>query len=111
MTDKEILLDLLDNFAGSLHWTIKDLPPVALSWQPDAEANSIGVTVWHICRSLDVLRVCILQNRCHGVVPPRTVSRTNNTVAPFILSFLADERYHAPIDLGHVYSTSLPSAK
>ncbi|MEZ4681535.1 MAG: DinB family protein [Caldilineaceae bacterium] len=65
MTDREILLDLLGDFAGSLHWTIKDLPPSVLRWQPDTEANSIGVTVWHICRSFDVLGARILQNRLH----------------------------------------------
>lgn len=65
MTDKEILFDLLDDFAGTLHWTIQTLPPAALYWQPDAAANSIGVTVWHIGRSFDVLRVRVLQNSAY----------------------------------------------
>ncbi len=30
MTDKEILLDLLADFAGSLRWTTQPLPPAAL---------------------------------------------------------------------------------
>ncbi|MEZ4712818.1 MAG: DinB family protein [Caldilineaceae bacterium] len=63
MTAKEILLDLLDDFTGALHWVIKNLSTAALSWRPDDEANSIGVTVWHICRSLDVLTTRVLQNR------------------------------------------------
>lgn len=63
MTDKEILLDLLDNFADALPWTIQSLLPATLCWQPDIEANNIGVTVWHIGRSFDVLKVRILQNR------------------------------------------------
>jgi DinB superfamily len=65
MTDKEILLDLLQDFAGTLQWTIHDLSPTALGWQPDMEANSIGVTVWHIGRSFDVLTVRVLQNRSY----------------------------------------------
>lgn len=65
MTDKEILLDLLQAFADTLHWTVHNLSPAALCWQPDDEANSIGVTVWHIGRSFDVLRVRVLQNRPH----------------------------------------------
>ena len=66
MTDKEILLDLLDDFTGTLQWVIKDLPAAVLRWQPDDEANSIGVTVWHICRSFDVLTTRVLQNRAYS---------------------------------------------
>ncbi|MEZ4870030.1 MAG: DinB family protein [Caldilineaceae bacterium] len=65
MTDNEILLDLLTDFTGTLQWVIQDLPLVALYWQPDAEANTIGVTVWHIGRSFDVLKTRILQNLPH----------------------------------------------
>lgn len=35
----------------------------ALAWQPDAEANNIAVTVWHISRALDLLTVRLLENR------------------------------------------------
>ena len=65
MTIQELLLDLLEDFAGTLQWTIKDLPNAALQWQPDTEANSIGVTVWHVCRSFDVLAIRVLQNRLY----------------------------------------------
>lgn len=63
MTEAEILLDLLQDFAGMLQWTIQGLPSAALRWQPDVEATSIGVTVWHIGRSFDVLTMRVLQNR------------------------------------------------
>ena len=32
----------------------------ALEWRPDAEANSIALTVWHIARALDWLGVTVL---------------------------------------------------
>ena len=62
MTDKELLHDLLQDFAGTLWWTIHKLPLDALRWQPDDEANNIAITVWHISRSFDVLTVRALQN-------------------------------------------------
>ena len=65
MTDKEILLDLLNDFAGIFQWVISDLSYDALCWQPDHQANSIGVTAWHVCRSFDVLAIRILANRPH----------------------------------------------
>ena len=63
MNHKDVLIDMLQHFAYGLHRTIKDLPKEALQWQPDLEANNIAVTVWHICRALDVLKVKILENQ------------------------------------------------
>ena len=34
-----------------------------LRWQPDAEANDIGITLWHCSRWLDVLTVRVLEDR------------------------------------------------
>ena len=62
MNHKDVLIDMLQHFAFGLHRTIKDLPKEALQWQPDLEANNIAVTVWHICRALDLLKVKILEN-------------------------------------------------
>ncbi len=62
MDPKDVLIDMLENFAFGLHRTIADLPKDAMQWQPDLEANNIAVTVWHICRALDVLRVKIIEN-------------------------------------------------
>ncbi len=63
MNHKDVLIDMLQHFAYGLHRTITDLPKEALQWQPDLEANNIAVTVWHICRALDVLKVKILENQ------------------------------------------------
>ena len=65
MNHKDVFLDMLENYAFSLHRTIADLPDEALQWQPDPEANNIMVTVWHVCRALDVLKVKIIENRPH----------------------------------------------
>ena len=63
MNHKDVLTDILQHFAFVLHRTIADLPKEALQWQPDSEANNIAVTVWHICRALDVLKIKILENQ------------------------------------------------
>lgn len=63
MNHKDVLIDMLQHFAYGLHRTISDLPKEAMQWQPDVEANNIAVTVWHICRALDVLKVKILENQ------------------------------------------------
>ncbi len=62
MNHKDVLIDMLEHYAFSIHRTIADLPKEALEWQPDLEANNISVTVWHICRALDILKVKILEN-------------------------------------------------
>ena len=62
MDAKNVFLDMLDHFSMFLHGTVADMPDAALQWQPDPEANNIAVTVWHICRALDVLKVKILEN-------------------------------------------------
>jgi hypothetical protein len=56
-------MDIFEHFAYGLHRTISDLPNEAMHWQPDAEANNIAVTTWHICRALDVLKVRIIENK------------------------------------------------
>jgi hypothetical protein len=63
MNHKDVLIDMLQHFSHVLHRTIADLPMVALQWQPDSDANNITVTVWHVCRALDVLKVKILENK------------------------------------------------
>jgi hypothetical protein len=63
MNAKDVLTDILQHFAFVFHRTLVDLPKDALQWQPDSEANNIAVTVWHICRALDVLKVKILENQ------------------------------------------------
>ena len=75
MNAKDILLDLLDNFTGLTEWIIKDLAIEDLVWQPDSEANNVGVTMWHINRSFDLLKVQVMENR---PIKPR--------ISPFLTS-------------------------
>ena len=57
MTDVELLAEWLDDLASYVHRALDEMSPEQLAWQPDAEANSIGVTVWHMARWLDILGV------------------------------------------------------
>ena len=61
MNDIEVLLDWLQDLAKNMREEIESLSVEDLAWQPDAEANTIGVTVWHMARWLDVLAVQTLQ--------------------------------------------------
>lgn len=88
MDDKEILLDLLQNYAAGLHRTIADLSLDALTWQPDPQANNIAVTVWHVSRALDLLKVLILQDQ----PPENELWFTNGW---------AEKTGYNPIGLGH----------
>jgi DinB family protein len=63
MQDVEIFADLVQKLARDVRDEIAALSPEELVWQPDAEGNSIGVTVWHFSRWLDVLVVQVLENR------------------------------------------------
>jgi hypothetical protein len=63
MTSRDILLDLLQNYVRMLHKTFHDLSPDALNWRPDDEANTIALTVWHVSRAFDVLRIRVLEKR------------------------------------------------
>jgi len=57
MQDVELLAEWIDDLSRDVRETIKDLPPDAIDWQPDAAANSIGVTIFHFSRWLDLLSV------------------------------------------------------
>ena len=63
MRDVELLADLVAKLARDVHAEIAELSPEGLAWQPDPEANNIGVTVWHFSRWLDMLAVQALANR------------------------------------------------
>lgn len=63
MTDVELLADLVASLAEGIHQAVTGLSRDELMWRPDAEGNSIGVTVWHISRGLDVLKVRFLEHR------------------------------------------------
>src|SRR5262249_21403459 len=45
----------LEDLARDMRELVAGLSPEALAWQPRPQANSIGVTVWHCARWLDVI--------------------------------------------------------
>jgi hypothetical protein len=63
MTDREILLDLFSKLARMVHRTLEGVSREQLGWQPDEEANSIAVTVWHFSRAFDVFRVRFFEDQ------------------------------------------------
>jgi hypothetical protein len=50
----------MSDMGTEIRGEIGDMTAEELAWQPDPQANSIGVTVWHVARWLDVLAVRIL---------------------------------------------------
>ena len=62
MTDVEVLTDLLGEFVKDVRSQIAEMPEEDLAWRPDPGANSIGVTVWHVARWMDVFGARILQD-------------------------------------------------
>lgn len=60
MTDKEVLSDLMNEVGAEIREEIGEMAAEELAWQADPQANSIGVTVWHVARWLDVLAMRIL---------------------------------------------------
>lgn len=63
MTDIELLIQWLKDLNDQINDEIQDLSPEMLAWQPDPEANNIGVTVWHVARWVDVLATQVLQKK------------------------------------------------
>jgi hypothetical protein len=62
MNDLELLAELIEDLARDLRPVIAPLTAEQLAWQPSPQSNSIGVTLWHIGRGLDLLAVRVLQN-------------------------------------------------
>ncbi len=48
MQGNELYADLIASLVEGTHGEVKALSPQELAWQPDAEGNGIGVTVWHV---------------------------------------------------------------
>jgi DinB superfamily len=51
----QVLVAWLGDLVAMVHQHIADLTAEELAFQPDPHANSIGVTVWHFSRWLDVV--------------------------------------------------------
>ena len=54
MNGKSVLLTFLEDSRKRYHWVVGELAEAALYWQPDPEANSIAITIWHVARVFDV---------------------------------------------------------
>ena len=63
MKGAELLADLVSYLARSVRREVEGLSYEELTWQPDAEGNSIAITVWHFSRWLDLLTVRAFENR------------------------------------------------
>jgi hypothetical protein len=59
----DLLAELIDDLRRDLRPVIEPLTAEELAWQPGEQANSIGVTLWHIGRGLDLLAVRVLQSK------------------------------------------------
>lgn len=63
MNDMELFAELMGDIARDLRPEIQPLTAAELAWEPGPQANSIGVTLWHIARGLDLLATCVFQGK------------------------------------------------
>jgi hypothetical protein len=63
MNGVEVLADLVAYLEQRVREEVAELADEELRWQPDAEGNSIAITVWHFSRWLDLLTVRAFENR------------------------------------------------
>jgi hypothetical protein len=54
MNANEVLIDLLEDNRRRLLRLMDSISDDCIFWRPEAEANSIAITVWHMARILDV---------------------------------------------------------
>ena len=54
MTRGEVLAELVADLRGGIERELAKTPEAALHWRPAREMNSIGDTVWHVARWLDL---------------------------------------------------------
>jgi hypothetical protein len=54
LTGSEVMIDCLDDNLRRLKRQMENVEADCLYWQPDAQANSIAVILWHMGRILDV---------------------------------------------------------
>jgi len=66
MNANDVLIDLLRDNVRRLHRVMDAMDEDCLRWTPDAEANSIAVTVWHMGRLMDVFLTRQAQGRKPG---------------------------------------------
>jgi hypothetical protein len=54
MNANDVLIDLVEDNRRRLHRVFDALSDDCMTWRPEADANSIIVTVWHMARIFDV---------------------------------------------------------
>jgi hypothetical protein len=54
MNANDVLIDMLEDNRRRLHRLFDAISDDCLFWKPDAEANNIATTVWHMARIFDV---------------------------------------------------------
>jgi len=57
MNANEVLVDLLEDNRRRLHRLLAVINDDCLTWRPEANANSIALTVWHMARIFDVFLI------------------------------------------------------
>jgi hypothetical protein len=57
MNANDVLIDLLEDNRRRLHRVFAVMSDDCVLWNPEADANSIAVTVWHMGRIFDVFLI------------------------------------------------------
>jgi hypothetical protein len=63
MNQIELLAELVEEVARDLGPQVEALSQEQLDWHPRPEGNSIGVTVWHLARGMDLLATRVMRGR------------------------------------------------
>jgi len=61
MTQLELLAELVEDVARDLGPQVEKLTQDQIDWFPRLEGNSIGVTVWHLARGMDLLATRVMR--------------------------------------------------
>jgi hypothetical protein len=69
MNANDVLIDLLEDNRRRLYRGLDEMSDECLRWQPEAGANNILVTIWHMARILDVFLIlqaegCASEEEC-----------------------------------------------
>src|SRR4030065_570818 len=54
MNANDVLIDLLEDNRRRLHRELSKMSEECRLWKPEADANSIAITIWHMARIFDV---------------------------------------------------------
>jgi len=54
MDANDVLVDILEDNRRRLHRGLSKMSDECVLWKPEADANSITITIWHMARIFDV---------------------------------------------------------